>query len=707
LEEAGLTSFSRDVLGVGAYTADTGVQNIVGSPTDPIGNGINTALDYTAHEDFVKELVGIPADASDILVVATNSNPILLSGSSVVGARSPRTGVDRPGRAVYLTFPLDAVPLGGGIGNNRAGLMRNILSFLAPTEGSSTLTLDRNVYTVPSLATVEVEDLDMAGRGTNVVRGFGPAQPGGVQFTLTETTRRGLFRGTVSLEPPGQPAGGPALIVQSGQSFRVEYADLSAGQTQTVDASVETQAPTIASVAHDVGYTEALITWSTSEPADGLVQYSDSPLSFPINFTAYDGNLSQDHELVIGRLQPETTYYYRIISRDLAGNVVIDDNNGQLHTFVTLRPEYLPWQEKGESGAEAWNIVTIDEGQLGWELGEPANGASAPSPMNVWATSLRGDVADIAESVLLSPGIYLSGGSKITLRFLQNYDFIPSDNSEGFEYGTVELYTNLNTAPIPVAVTSDSSFGEWEVMEVDLSAYREQLVYLSWHYVLFSFDSQPRLGWMIDDIEITATNIPTGTLTVSNNLWQARFVMSGPSGRSGSGSSLVLTNARPGTYQITFGDVPYYQTPPVQTNTLTASGHISFQGNYGMLDANRNGMADAWEQAAFGQVSPTRTALSDTDGDGFPDLAEFIAGTDPNQPTSTLHLSHPVKLVNGAVRLQWPTVRGRAYRVQVSSTPGQWQNVTDWMLATSSALSHSLPPTTATGVSFFRVEVAP
>ena len=46
-------------------------------------------------------------------------------------------------------------------------------------------------------------------------------------------------------------------------------------------------------------------------------------------------------------------------------------------------------------------------------------------------------------------------------------------------------------------------------------------------------------------------------------------------------------------------------------------------------DTNHNGMADAWE-SAFGITDP----FGDADGDGFSNLDEYLAGTDPNDPNS-------------------------------------------------------------------------
>jgi len=706
LQADGFSTFARDWLQVESFVEDTGVTGIAGAPGEPIGSGINVTLDYTVYEDEIKEFAGIPADASDVITATTNASPILLGGSFVAGIRSPRPGRDLPGRVVFLSFPLDAVPTGSGIGNNRAGLLRNILNFLAPQEGSSTITLDSDVYSVPGLVTVEVEDLDLVGQGQVVVRAFSPRQTSGVPITLTETSRRGLFRGTLALVSAGQPASGAELPVLSGDTFRVDYPDASAGQTMTVAATVETTPPAISNVNSEPGYIEAFISWDTSELTDALVQYSESPGDFPVNFVAYDGNFDTAHELVLDRLKPTQTYYFRVVSRDRAGNVTINDNNGQFHRFTTLTPFGAPWTDHLESGSADWTVVPVEESELEWTLGVPNNGATATSPVNAWGTSLNGTVAGLAESVLVSPAIYLTGGDRITLRFMQNYDFIPSDDSDGFEFGIIELYTNLNTAAIPLGTVSDSSFGEWEPFEFDLTPYREQLVYIAWHYVMFSIDNAPRFGWLLDDISVTTSNIVPGVVRITNNLWQARYVMSGPRSRVGQGASFVMSNAPPGEYRITFADVPFHLTPAPQTNTLASLGAITFQGNYAMADANNNDMADSWEQHHFGNVSPGRTRFTDSDSDGFTDYAEFIAGTDPSQPNSTLQLAPPVRLAGGTARLEWASVQGRAYLVEGSSNGTSWSAVSGWILAAGN-LATFTPPAGPGAPYLFRLQVRP
>src|SRR6185436_14591381 len=156
-----------------------------------------------------------------------------------------------------------------------------------------------------------------------------------------------------------------------------------------------------------------------------------------------------------------------------------------------------------------------------------------------------------------------------------------------------------------------------------------------------------RAGWLVDDVEIVASNIISGTINITNNLSQAVFSLSGPTARNGAGLTFSLTNAPPGQYVVTFGNVPYYQTPSPQTNTLSEGATIQFAGNYSFPDANGNGISDLWE-AAFGNP-----AGSDTDHDGMSNYAEFIAGTNPTNSASRLGLGIETQ-PNKFMRLEWP-----------------------------------------------------
>ena len=96
----------------------------------------------------------------------------------------------------------------------------------------------------------------------------------------------------------------------------------------------------------------------TSEPTDALVQFGESTF---LGRTAYDPDLSEDHELTLEGLQPDRLYYYQVVSRDDAGNPTVDDNQGRLYTFRTLKPLSPPWFDSldglDSNSQTNWSVV--------------------------------------------------------------------------------------------------------------------------------------------------------------------------------------------------------------------------------------------------------------------------------------------------------------------------------------------------------------
>ncbi|MEK7641511.1 MAG: LamG-like jellyroll fold domain-containing protein, partial [Patescibacteria group bacterium] len=101
-------------------------------------------------------------------------------------------------------------------------------------------------------------------------------------------------------------------------------------------ATVDTTAPSISNVtASSITTTEASITWTTNEPADTYVDFGVTS-SYGSHSTLKDtGNgMVTSHLQNIVNLQPNTTYNYRVTSKDAAGNVAVSGNG----TFTTLAP---------------------------------------------------------------------------------------------------------------------------------------------------------------------------------------------------------------------------------------------------------------------------------------------------------------------------------------------------------------------------------
>ena len=81
----------------------------------------------------------------------------------------------------------------------------------------------------------------------------------------------------------------------------------------------DTTPPTISNVnAVPDGSDNALVTWTTNEPSDLFVQYGTTPdtLALSANSTA----LETSHSITLTGLSTDTTYYYRVTSKDAANN---------------------------------------------------------------------------------------------------------------------------------------------------------------------------------------------------------------------------------------------------------------------------------------------------------------------------------------------------------------------------------------------------
>lgn len=101
------------------------------------------------------------------------------------------------------------------------------------------------------------------------------------------------------------------------------------------------------------------------------------------------------------------------------------------------------------------------------------------------------------------------------------------------------------------------------------------------------------------------------------------------------------------------------------------------------LDADGDGLADAWEQQHFGGLSAN--PHDDPDGDGIDNLHEYRAGTNPRDAQSRFEL---VEISSGpsGVSVRWSSQPGQSYRVRRSANllaaPAAYEVVRGGLVAT-------------------------
>jgi subtilisin family serine protease len=708
LTNDGAFNFVTNVFKVRSFNADVKLPQVEGVDGDPVSSGMLLSLDYTRFPSF--EALDLGPDVSDTVHAYTNAAPVFLDTASFQagGVRFPRVGQDSTNRTLLMSFPLEAISMTDPAPDNRSTVLGRALSFLVPgLNGIGNLALDRGAYTLPSQMIVEVGDEDLAGTGSVTVKAFSNTLTNGVAVVLNETVRKGLFRGTVPIDPSSSTPSGNRLRAAAGDDLWIEYADASAGQTVRARAVVDVAPPVITGRNIQVEYGEAVIGWNTDEAADALVQYGESTF---LGRTEYTADFDVVHTLSLSGLAPDRLYYYQLVSRDEAGNTVVDNNGGRLYTLRTLKPIVPPWFDNLENSATNWTVVDGEGSSKSWELGTPSGplGVTAYSGSKVWGINLMGGSYDQSHSMLIAPGIDLNGLAASTLRFQTAYGF-PAYSSDIGEIAQVYITTNSGAAWILLEdLSANPSSTGWEEHVLSLTPYVGSVVRIAFYYELLSFSPENRPGWLVDDVRIETVDAKTGSvIRVTNNLSQATFTLAGPTNLVGAGYSVGFTNVPPGDYTLTWNTVTNYLTPPPATQTLVQDGTATFSANYVFPDSNTNGISDLWEMAHFGKVDPVYPPSRDSDHDGFSDRDEFLAGTDPKDPASFLSLdAEPMASANGVV-LRWSQTIGLSYRLQQTTDLATWNILRDWLRATNTVGELELPSASQSNSGIIRLQVRP
>jgi hypothetical protein len=119
-------------------------------------------------------------------------------------------------------------------------------------------------------------------------------------------------------------------------------------------------------------------------------------------------------------------------------------------------------------------------------------------------------------------------------------------------------------------------------------------------------------------------------------------------------------------------------THDVHGGVLQTQNHtvISTATN-GFVDADANGLPDAWEKITGLDLVPAQFASTDADKDGQNNLEEYLAGTNPKNGADRLRFSEIVPTAAG-IALRFVAEPGRTYRIQRRDAldAGTWQPVT-------------------------------
>lgn len=167
-------------------------------------------------------------------------------------------------------------------------------------------------------------------------------------------------------------------------------------------------------------------------------------------------------------------------------------------------------------------------------------------------------------------------------------------------------------------------------------------------------------------------------------------------------SGLTLT-ATPNTLPLSATATTFTRTATVNGTDATIAAPKTGSFQFGPAD---RGLI---ERADLTVTLPVTNGTQDTDGDGVPDFAEIIAGTNPNDAKSVLKLSTDIQpLLHGGLIIRWSSVPGKSYIVSRTSSLGQSFSSTSPAIP-SAGTTTTFSDTTALGNGpfFYRIQIAP
>jgi hypothetical protein len=162
------------------------------------------------------------------------------------------------------------------------------------------------------------------------------------------------------------------------------------------------------------------------------------------------------------------------------------------------------------------------------------------------------------------------------------------------------------------------------------------------------------------------------------------------------GSSLIVAGVTPeaaGVYQV------------VVTNSVGIAVSQNAMLNVEALDSDGDGLPDSWEVARGLNAFDARDALRDDDRDGLTNLQEYLAGTDPFNPFSSLKLETHPGSVGGRPEFGFVAMAGLSYGVQYRDAlkTGVWQKLYDIPADPVTRRVTIQDPSALSGLRFYRV----
>jgi subtilisin family serine protease len=225
--------------------------------------------------------------------------------------------------------------------SGRLNIDKAILKTVAP-EGK--LWLDKEVYSCSGTVEIFIADSDLKGAGTEDVSLTTDGNDFETVTLLENGTNTGIFGGNIGLSGDAVVVEDGTLQVAHGQTITATYYDVNDGTGNPAmvedTAAVDCMIPVVLDVNVTLSPTgrSATIRIESDEPTVAEVSCG-LICGGPYEIIRTDSIISTSHTIKLLPLTSETDYYFVIGLIDVAGNGVVDNNEGQCYWFTT--PEFL------------------------------------------------------------------------------------------------------------------------------------------------------------------------------------------------------------------------------------------------------------------------------------------------------------------------------------------------------------------------------
>jgi len=289
---------------------------------------------------------------------------------------------------------------------------------LGPTgPGPGSVEFDATTYATTATANVRVTDPDQnhddGAVETVTVSVKSTTESGGFNVTLTETAvASGVFTADVSIQPGSTPIADSILQVADGDTITATYMDPEPTGTHDDTATIDGAAPAITNVSSGAGSTSASVSWDTSEPATGVVDYGLSAGSLTDSATA--STLETSQSVTLSGLSASTTYFYRVTATDAVGNASVDS----VRSFTTVaQPELLFVDDDQNNTWESYFTDALDANTLfydTWTVAE--DGAPSAADLSAYSVVLY----NCGENYTASSAGLTSAEQAVISQYLEN-----------------------------------------------------------------------------------------------------------------------------------------------------------------------------------------------------------------------------------------------------------------------------------------------